>query len=67
MNLTKDVTNPARWLKWNNKSLAICSRKELINCIVNQTRMMSQMQIKINEMAQAARNKAVEETPKREG
>ena len=51
MNLTKDETNPARVLKWNGKSLATCSRKELIECIVAQARMLGQQKAQIDAQA----------------
>jgi hypothetical protein len=30
----KKSNNPARAIQWHGKSLAICSRKELIECVV---------------------------------
>jgi len=48
MNLSKDETNPARALKWAGKSLAICSRKELIDCIVAQARMLGQQKSQLD-------------------
>ena len=67
MNLDKAITNPSRVLKWNNKSLAICSRKELIDCIVAQSRLMAQMNQNIKELkaAQQAKVEMVQDDPKK--
>ena len=61
MNLTKDETNPARVLKWNGKSLATCSRKELIDCIVAQARMLGRQKNQIDALEARATSEMVAE------
>ena len=61
MNLNKDETNLGRVLKWNGKSLALCSRKELIDCVVAQASTLGQMQQKIDELEKRSEKEMVAE------
>jgi hypothetical protein len=56
MNLKKDNTDPKRVFSWQGKSLAICSRKELIQCVLHLVN-----QLHIAEESVQQRDKIIDE------
>ena len=45
MNLSKrDDARPERALQWSGRSIAVCSRKELVDCIIHMARQLAIIQ-----------------------